>query len=323
MMLTYPAPDVTHSAEDPITQDSRIIPNDVPTETEATSSVDPFGAEAYKAYLEANPQFLFFGRTPDQTKQLDSNVLHQPNAEIGSMKDPSFIDPKTALQLVEQTQAVLSHALSQPSFAPLVSTSQSLAIPSSPSVLDPRSPNTHLGSRLLEYPSATALTKMESTAATTRTGGTGRGDQEAWTSTERQLLHRAANQWWHWKDRNRLSKPASSGAALYRYFELVFAEAGLSRSYYQLKNQWSRNERARYGRSEQRNKTDGTARDLVTSARPAAKARVEAEAAKSAGKRSRKDMEATDDDDEDDDDYNDKDYQFGGKRRPSKLARSF
>ena len=313
MMLIRLVPDTIHSTEHPVIPDSLVTSNDIPTETEPASSIDPFGAEAYKAFLEANPQYLLFPKTPDQTKQPQSNVLHQPHPENELIQDTSSVDHKAALPLAQQPKSIIPAALLQPSSTPSLSTSKPSTVPSTPLALTPRPSNTHLEPRLLDHPSAAALAKMENTTVTTRTDGGGRGDQEAWSAAERQLLHRAANQWWHWKDNNKLSKAASSGAALYRYFELVFAEAGISRSYYQLKNQWSRNERARYGRSEQRIKSDGTARDLVTSARPAAKARVEAETAKFTRKRSRTDMGIVDGDDED--------YQVGGYGSQPKSAK--
>ena len=91
-----------------------------------------------------------------------------------------------------------------------------------------------------------------------------------------------------------LSRSASSGAALYRYFEFAFAAAGYVRTYNQLKNRWSRKERVIFGRSEQREKRNGQPRDLVTSARPEAREKVAEE------ERKRRLAEMNNDDDDDD-----------------------
>ena len=144
-------------------------------------------------------------------------------------------------------------------------------------------------------PSEAERIRMEDT---TPPNGVGRVNQVAWIAEERDLFHSAAHQWWHWKDNDILSRTASSGAALYRYFEFVFASAGYTRTYNQLKNQWCRKERAAFGRSEQRERRNGQPRDLVTSARPDAREKV----ADEERKRQLAEMQAEDDAEDDDED---------------------
>lgn len=152
--------------------------------------------------------------------------------------------------------------------------------------------STELDGTLLAEPSEAARAKMEDTTSPNAEGG-GRVDQSTWKVAELALFQSAARQWWYWKDNGLLSKTASSGAALYRYFEFAFASAGMPRTYNQLKNRWSRKERVLFGRGEQREKRDGAPRALVTSARPVAKEKV------GAGVRKRKRVEVIDEDDYD------------------------